>query len=164
MLGNLWRGEIFPWYAAITNVRIFLFFFIFCPTSVAIMWRICVYYTFRAAYRLYMKDRCYQIKLRVKHFYTNREQCEALTGRHKFPPPWNNFQRFLLRIGLQTRMCVSNVYITRRLGDTSWYFSWMAKNRNLGLDQKFFYAVDLFLIIYVTETPRMTLSQNIPRF
>jgi hypothetical protein len=26
------------------------------------------------------------------------------TGRHEFPP-WNNFHRFLLVIGLQTRMC-----------------------------------------------------------
>jgi hypothetical protein len=32
------------------------------------------------AYRLYMNHRCYKITLRVKHFHTNQERCEVLTG------------------------------------------------------------------------------------
>jgi hypothetical protein len=32
------------------------------------------------ARRLYMNYRCYQIILRVKHFYTSRERCEVMTG------------------------------------------------------------------------------------
>jgi len=31
-------------------------------------------YTYLTAYRLYMNYRCYQITMRVKHFYTNRER------------------------------------------------------------------------------------------
>jgi len=31
-------------------------------------------------YLTYMNRRCYQIIKRVKHFYTNRERCEVLTG------------------------------------------------------------------------------------
>jgi len=47
---------------------------------------------------------------------------------------------------LQTRMCELNVYVILRLDDTRWYFRWMAKNRNLGLGQRF-HAVHLFLLI-----------------
>ena len=32
------------------------------------------------AYRFYMNCRCYHITLRAKHFYTNWEGCEVLTG------------------------------------------------------------------------------------
>jgi hypothetical protein len=35
-------------------------------------------YTNLTAYRLYTNYRCYQILLRVKHFYTNLERCEVL--------------------------------------------------------------------------------------
>jgi hypothetical protein len=37
-------------------------------------------YTYLTAYKLYMYYRCCQIKLPVKHFYTNQEQCDVLTG------------------------------------------------------------------------------------
>ena len=37
-------------------------------------------YTYLTTYRLYVNYRCYQITPRVKHFYTNRERCEVLTG------------------------------------------------------------------------------------
>ena len=37
-------------------------------------------YTYLTAYRVYMHYRCYQITLPVKHFYSNRERCEVLTG------------------------------------------------------------------------------------
>jgi hypothetical protein len=40
------------------------------------------------------------------------------TGRHQFPL-WRNFDRFSMGRGLQTVMCVQNVYITHRLEDTS---------------------------------------------
>jgi len=59
----------------------------FCQNSVSILWRIRVYIyiyiyicTYLIAYILYMNYRCYEISLRVKHFYTNWERCEALTG------------------------------------------------------------------------------------
>jgi hypothetical protein len=52
----------------------------FCPTSIYTLWIICVYYTYLTAYRLYVNYRCYQITLRVKHFYTNQEHHEVLTG------------------------------------------------------------------------------------
>ena len=37
-------------------------------------------YKYLTAYRMYMNYRCYQIALRVKHFYTIRERCEVMTG------------------------------------------------------------------------------------
>ena len=37
-------------------------------------------YTYLSAWRLYLNCRCYQIKLRVNHFYTNRERCKVLPG------------------------------------------------------------------------------------
>jgi hypothetical protein len=43
------------------------------------MWRMCIH-THIWLRRLYMNYRCYQITLRVKHFYTNQERCEVLTG------------------------------------------------------------------------------------
>jgi len=51
----------------------FLIFF-FCPTSVSILWKICVcyIYTYLSAYRLYMNYRRCQTTHRVKHFCINR--------------------------------------------------------------------------------------------
>jgi hypothetical protein len=66
-LGNLWHAERFPWNAAFTAVPIY--FYLFCPTGVSMMWRMCVY-TYLTAYRLYMNYRWYRITLRVKYFYT----------------------------------------------------------------------------------------------
>jgi hypothetical protein len=37
-------------------------------------------HTYLTAHRLYMNYRCYQTTLQVKHFYTNLERCEVLTG------------------------------------------------------------------------------------
>jgi len=36
--------------------------------------------THKVTERLYVNYRCYQVVLRVKHFYTNQEGCEVLTG------------------------------------------------------------------------------------
>jgi hypothetical protein len=33
-----------------------------------------------------MKYRCYHIALRVNHFYTNRDRCEALTNIYRLGP------------------------------------------------------------------------------
>jgi len=40
-----------------------------------------------------------------------------------------------------------NVYVTLRFDDTRWYFSWMAKNRNLGLGQKDLWCSFIFTYI-----------------
>jgi len=70
-----WHAESFPGYAALTAVS----FYFLCPISVCIMWRMCIH-THIWLRRLYMNYRCYQIALRVKHFYANRERCEVLGG------------------------------------------------------------------------------------
>ena len=56
------------------------FFYFFCLTSVSILWRIFVHIYISNCGKLYTNYRCYQIALRIKQFYTNREQCEVLTG------------------------------------------------------------------------------------
>jgi hypothetical protein len=74
-------------HTAFNAVRFFFYFF--CPTTVSILGRICVCvcvyiyihtHMHLTAQRLYMNYRCYQVTLRVKHFYTNREWCEVWTG------------------------------------------------------------------------------------
>jgi hypothetical protein len=37
-------------------------------------------YTYLTASKLYMYDRCCQIKLPVKYFYTSQRRCDVLTG------------------------------------------------------------------------------------
>jgi len=50
------------------------------PTSLyAIMQNTCIR-TYLTALRRSINYRCFQITLRVKNFYTNRERCEMLTG------------------------------------------------------------------------------------
>jgi len=46
-------------------------------------------------------------------------------------------------------MCEYNDYTTLDLDDTSWQLRWMAKNRNLGLGQKFFM---LFIYFYLFKS------------
>ena len=53
----------------------YLFFYIFCPTGVSILWRI-IEYILISAYRMYMNYRCYQITLGVQHICTNQEWWE----------------------------------------------------------------------------------------
>jgi hypothetical protein len=84
---------------------------------------------------------CYATAVRVPLLYN----VNNYTGRHQLPP-WNNFDKFSLGIGSQTRMCKWNVYVTLRLGDTKWYLSWMAEKRNSRLAERF---VMLFLYIYL---------------
>ena len=77
----------------------FVLIYLFCPTTVSVLKNVCVCVcvcvwtyvyththththtqTYLNAYRLYMKYLCYQIIIRVKHFYTNRERFGVLTG------------------------------------------------------------------------------------
>jgi hypothetical protein len=75
-----------PWQAAFAAVPNFFYSFapplsLYCEEYVCIY--ICIYiyvYTYPTAYRSYMNYCCYQIILRVKQFYTNRDPCEVLTG------------------------------------------------------------------------------------
>jgi hypothetical protein len=39
-LASLWHAGGFPWHSAFTTAPVFYFF---CPTSVSIMWRMCIY-------------------------------------------------------------------------------------------------------------------------
>jgi len=67
------------WHAAFTAVPIFFFISFARPAS--LYCEIYVYLnTHLIAYRLCMNYRRYQIIQRVKHFYTNLERCELLTG------------------------------------------------------------------------------------
>jgi hypothetical protein len=66
------------WHAAFIVVPIYLLLFLpdqslYCEEHVLL-------YIYLAARRLRMNYRCYQITLRVKQLYTNRERCEVLTG------------------------------------------------------------------------------------
>ena len=77
-LTNLWNASP-KWQAAFIAVSIF--FYLFCPTSVSVLWRICVHiYTLLTVYRLCMNYRCYQMILAVKHFYRNRQPYAVSTG------------------------------------------------------------------------------------
>jgi hypothetical protein len=72
VLPNLQDKERFPWHAAFTAVtdhRLYI------AKNMCITTYMCL-----TPYRLYMHYCCCQIILRVKHFYTNMEQCEVLTG------------------------------------------------------------------------------------
>jgi len=69
---------------------------------------------------------------------------------HKFPR-WNNFDIFLLEIKLQTWMWEWNVYTTLSLDNTSWHLSWMAKNQNLGLGQRFYMP---YIYFYLLKSPK----------
>jgi hypothetical protein len=60
-LVSIWHARRIRWYAAFTAVPILFYFF--CPTSLSILWRICVYIHNLTPYRLYMNYRCYQITL-----------------------------------------------------------------------------------------------------
>jgi len=72
-----WHAESFPRHALFNAAPFFKFL---CPTSVCISRTCWCIYTFLTAYKLYMYDRCCQIKLPVQHFYTNQERCDVLTG------------------------------------------------------------------------------------
>jgi hypothetical protein len=56
------------------------FFHFFFPTITCILWRICVRMHTSDCVAMYKNYRCYEIILWVKHFYTNRERREGLTG------------------------------------------------------------------------------------
>jgi len=84
-LTNVWyswpelQAERLPWHAEFTAVPFFLLpdKRLYTVKSVCV----CVYvYTYLTAWRLYVHCRCYQIILRVKHFYTYRERCEVSDG------------------------------------------------------------------------------------
>jgi hypothetical protein len=68
------------------------FFIVFArPTSLHFeeYVHICIYLT---ANRLLNNCRCYQTILRLKHFYTNRERCEMLTGYlSRERQPWDEW-------------------------------------------------------------------------
>ena len=52
----------------------------FAPPK-SLYWEEYVYiYMYLTAHRMYMNYRCYHVTLRVKHFYTNQEQCEVSNG------------------------------------------------------------------------------------
>jgi hypothetical protein len=79
-----WHPERLPSHAAFTPVPIFLFLLTdqrlyFVNNIYIFLWRIYIY-TYLTMYSWYINYRCYKIMRRVKHFYTNREQCEVLTG------------------------------------------------------------------------------------
>ena len=63
------RGKI----SLARNISFALPAYVYCEEHVYI-------YTYLTAKRPYVNYRCYQIILRVKHFYTNQECCEVLTG------------------------------------------------------------------------------------
>jgi hypothetical protein len=57
------------------------FLYLFYLASVSVLWIICAYaHTYLNPHKLCINYRCYLIILPVKHFYTNRERCEVLTG------------------------------------------------------------------------------------
>jgi hypothetical protein len=65
------------WHAAFPAVPIFLFLF---PTSVCILWRKYVYIHISDCVQTVYELPLLPYYTAVKHFYTNREQCEVLTG------------------------------------------------------------------------------------
>jgi hypothetical protein len=75
-LANLRHAGRFSWHVVFTVVSFFASFArpapLYCEQYVYI-------YTYLTAQSLCLNCRCYQIILRVKDFYTNREQCEVLT-------------------------------------------------------------------------------------
>ena len=56
------------------------FFNFFCPTSVSILWRICVYVHISDCIEIVYELPLLPDNTAVKHFYMIREQCEVLTG------------------------------------------------------------------------------------
>jgi hypothetical protein len=96
-----WRAEKFPLHSALTAC---LNFFLFLLTDQHlysyIVKNMCLYA--RSWLRSdSMNYRCYQIILRVKHFYTNRERCKELTGyfslRRRPGDDWTNTWRWTNR-------------------------------------------------------------------
>ena len=92
-LANVWyacpkrHAGRFPWHAGLTAVPIFFFYYFFCPTSVSILWTICMYVYINTHTLTHVSDcveTVYELPLqpnnRVKYFYTNRERCKVLTG------------------------------------------------------------------------------------
>jgi hypothetical protein len=75
-----WHAEKFPWHVVYTA----LFFFCLLPDQhLHTVKNVCVYthiHTYLTVHRLCTNYCCYQIILRVKHFYTNWERCEVFTG------------------------------------------------------------------------------------
>jgi len=61
---------------------------------------------------------------------------------------------------LQTRMCGLNVYINLRVDDISWCSSWMNKNRNLGLCQKFFFIPFTYFYLFKTLNTQNNIVSN----
>ena len=93
----------------------------FCSTGVYILWGMCVCVCVcvciqMTAYRLYLNYRCYQIVLQLKHFYTNWEGCEVLTGYlslGRWPGgDWANAWRWTKRftVYFQTGSSTSPIY------------------------------------------------------
>jgi hypothetical protein len=81
-----WKG--FLWHMAFHCCHKFLFLFPDQRLCIVKNMRICTYiytvYIYITVYRLYISYRCYQIALGVKHFYTNRERWEDLTGYYQW--------------------------------------------------------------------------------
>ena len=78
-LANLWHACP-KWHAAFATVPLF---FIYSARPGSLSCDEYVYvcmYSYLTGQRLYMNYRCYQIILRAKHFCTNQERCEVLTG------------------------------------------------------------------------------------
>jgi hypothetical protein len=77
-----WHTERFPWHATFTSVPFFFKYF-FYPTRVSTLLTICLHVLY-----IHISDcvgTVYELRLvpnstAVKHFYTNRERCEVLTG------------------------------------------------------------------------------------
>jgi hypothetical protein len=82
-LTSLSKAERFPWHSAFTAVPFHLLLlpeqYLYIVKNMCVCVCVCVC-TYLSAYILYMNYRCYQISLRVKHFYTNWKRCEVLIG------------------------------------------------------------------------------------
>jgi hypothetical protein len=54
-------------------------FYLFSPTSVSALCRICVYIHISNCVKIVTNYPCYKIIMQVKHFYTDLESCEVVT-------------------------------------------------------------------------------------
>ena len=72
-----WHMEGFPLHTAFTGVPVLYFF---CLASVPISWGICVYIHISDCAQIVYELPFLPHNTAVKHFYINREWCEALTG------------------------------------------------------------------------------------
>jgi hypothetical protein len=87
------RAKRFPLHAAFTVILIFLF--LWPDRRLHIVRNMCIYtHVWLCSVDIQIRYRCYQTTLRVKHFYTNWERCEVLTGylqmRRQLNGDWTN--------------------------------------------------------------------------